>query len=129
MNWDTNELYNWVCDNEWYYSNLCRLVGNELIFIHALYLFLKQINNKNGNEIDSAKVNGNEIYIQFCILTENENEPHWWFKNEREFRNELFFKNERTWKWKPIRNELEMNRRNETEMNKHLKMNRNLKKS
>lgn len=79
MNWDTNELYNWVCNNEWYYSNLCRLIGNEMKFIRVLCYFANEINGKLGNEnqIDISKVNGNEIYIQFCILTENENEPHW----------------------------------------------------
>ena len=79
MNEDTNEVLLQVWNDEGYKDMLIALIGNEIRFIYALYIFIKRINSELTieNEIKMKNVNGNEIYIRFLELTENENEPHW----------------------------------------------------
>lgn len=85
MNWDTNELWNWIVDsNEGYFNALKDAVGNEMRFMFNLYLTIGDINNRNENEelmIDSSKVNGNEIYVDFSELVGNEQVG--WCRNEK----------------------------------------------
>lgn len=78
MNWDTNELFEWITSEEEYWNVLKSRIGNELQFIVALDAVIDHIRifKVDGNEqlIDSSKVNGNEIYVAFCELNEIETE-------------------------------------------------------
>lgn len=79
MNLDTEEAWDWICRNEEYYYLLKTWIGNELMFIDTLVDIIIDINKlvSDVSRISYANVNGNEIYIEFCKLTGNENEPHW----------------------------------------------------
>jgi len=77
MNWDTDETLKWVWNEDVYKDCLLRWIGNELVFVSHICTIVNEINSKIGNEIDLSNVNGNEIYIAFCKLTGNGNEPHW----------------------------------------------------
>ena len=77
MNWDTNETLLWCYNTNKYKECLLRWIGNELVFVSHICTIVNEINNQVANEIDSSKVNGNEIYIRFCELVGNENENHW----------------------------------------------------
>ena len=77
MNWDTNELFEWITSEEEYW-NLCKaFIGNELRFVSALSAIIDNVHIfkiEGDGMIDSSKVNGNEIYVQFCELNGNEQE-------------------------------------------------------
>lgn len=76
MNWDTKETLLWIENEEEHYTALAMTVGNELMFPHILFTVIININKEVGfeNRIDSAKVNGNEVYVTFSKLIENEQE-------------------------------------------------------
>jgi len=75
MNWDTNETWLWITNDEQYYTALQDTIGNELYFMTVLYVLIQHRNEViSGNEIDSAKVNGNELYVLFSELCGNEQE-------------------------------------------------------
>ena len=82
MNGDTNELWNWISEDEEMKSALESCIGNELEFCWTLMNIITIVHNRlnyNGESemaIDSSKVNGNEIYIEFCSLFGNE-QPDW----------------------------------------------------
>lgn len=78
MNDDTEETWNWV-SNEIDYQNILKpWIGNEIVFIDQLFGVILHINEQlsSANEIDLTKVNGNEVYIEFCELFGTGNEPH-----------------------------------------------------
>lgn len=83
MNWDTNETLLWITNDEYYYNLLKDKMGNEMAFIFVLATIIFNINVRIGNEemrIDSANVNGNKVYINFCELAGNEQQG--WCRNE-----------------------------------------------
>ena len=79
MNDDTNEALLWCWNETEYKECLLNWIGNELVFISHICTIINEVNNRIGfeNRINTKNVNGNEIYIRFLELTENENEPHW----------------------------------------------------
>ena len=74
MNWDTKELWLWVTNEEEMYNALQSSIGNELEFMWVLNNIVTITNRKLApdNRIDPSKVNGNEIYVDFCELNEIE---------------------------------------------------------
>ena len=81
MNWDTNETMQWIESENEYWWLLSTSIKNELLFCCKLLSIIISINKVCGNEqINSANVNGNEIYIEFSKLIGNE-QPGW-FGNE-----------------------------------------------
>ena len=46
MNEDTNEVLLQVWNDEGYKDMLIALIGNEIRFIYALYIFIKRINSE-----------------------------------------------------------------------------------
>ena len=72
-NWDTEEVYLWISDNEGFKNEMEQHVGNELEFMTYLYVIIIELIERR-NEIDMTKVNGNEIYVDFSILVGNEQE-------------------------------------------------------
>lgn len=73
MNWDTKEVSMLIESEELYYNYLKKHIGNELYFMVVLWVIIEEYNNR-GNEVDAAKVNGNEVYKNFCEAIGNENE-------------------------------------------------------
>ena len=76
MNWDTKETWRWIT-NESYYSGLLQYcIGDEMFFIHTLYDIIDDFNGHVPNErlVETAKVNGNELYVKFCELCGREQE-------------------------------------------------------
>ena len=71
MNYDTKEVWNWIIDGEYFAASFQECIGNEIHFIYRLHIVIKILNH-NGNEIDETKVNGNELYVDFCELFGNE---------------------------------------------------------
>ena len=71
MNWDTNEISMVIESDELYYNTLKHSITNELYFMVVLYVIIEDYNSR-GNEVDSSKVNGNEVYISFCEAVGNE---------------------------------------------------------
>ena len=76
MNIDTQALWNWITEDERYYYFLKEAIENELEFMYTLVDILHDLKHKHGVKIDSAKVNGNELYIEFSKLIGNE-KPGW----------------------------------------------------
>lgn len=76
MNWDTKETWNWIVDNEVHKSVLEQWIGNELMFVAALSVIITDVNRElaKENQIEMKNVNGNELYLDFCELFENEQE-------------------------------------------------------
>ena len=78
MNWDTNELLEWITGDEKYWNVLVPTIENELSFMEVLTIIINNINifrvNCDERRIDSSKVNGNEIYVSFCELNGIETE-------------------------------------------------------
>lgn len=78
MNWDTQETWNWITNDDGYKNALTDMavIGNELLFIAYLPEFIMEINLQleNENQINSKNVNGNEIYVAFCELNGIETE-------------------------------------------------------
>ena len=74
MNWDTREASMIVTNDRRYYDVLEKRIGNELQFMTALYVAIEDYNERNepAHRIDTAKVNGNEVYIDFCSTCGNE---------------------------------------------------------
>ena len=74
MNWDTHEAAMAITNERLYYDALQPTIGNELYFMVVLYVILKEYNETRGNEnrIDLSKVNGNDVYIDFCDACGNE---------------------------------------------------------
>ncbi len=71
MNWDTHEMSLAIESDELFYNYLKNHVDDELYFMVALYVILEEY-NRRGNEVDSSKVNGNEVYVSFCEAVGNE---------------------------------------------------------
>lgn len=68
-NRDTEEISMIIENNYIYYTRLKECIGNELYFLLVLYVAIDDWNETldgNDNQIDSSKVNGNEVYISFC---------------------------------------------------------------
>lgn len=78
-NWDTEEVYLWISDNEGFKNEMEAHIGNELEFMTYLFVIVTELIER-GNEIDITKVNGNEIYVDFSILVGNEQRG--WCRNE-----------------------------------------------
>ena len=74
MNWDTKEAAMLITNEKKYYDTLQNHIGNELYFMVVLFTIIQQYNNKNEpvHRINTAKVNGNEVYIDFCDACGNE---------------------------------------------------------
>ena len=78
MNWDTQETWNWITNEDGYIAALTPMaeIGNELLFIAYLPEFIIEINLQleNENQIEMKNVNGNELYVEFCEMIGNERE-------------------------------------------------------
>ena len=77
MNWDTNELLEWITSDEQYWNILASRIKDELAFMEGLVIIIININLfqvSDERKIDSSKVNGNEIYVAFCELNGIETE-------------------------------------------------------
>lgn len=75
MNWDTNETWNWILDTPRYRRQLSDCIGNELEFIYIICRIVVEVNRKLSSKwINPAKVNGNELYVDFCDYYGNEQE-------------------------------------------------------
>lgn len=74
MNWDTKEAAMVVTNEQLYYDALKPTINNELYFMVVLYVIINEYNETRGNEnkIDISKINGNEVFIDFCSIFENE---------------------------------------------------------
>ena len=69
MNWDTKEISMIIESDFEYYATLTGTIENEMYFIVMLYFIINHWNEKLGEaskHIDTANVNGNEVYISFC---------------------------------------------------------------
>ena len=69
MNWDTREISMIIESDIYYYTILKSAIKNELHFMLLLYIVIEKWNEKLGEaskHIDTANVNGNEVYISFC---------------------------------------------------------------
>jgi hypothetical protein len=84
-NWDTQETWNWITNDDGYKNALEDMasIGNELLFIAYLPEFIMEINLQleKENQIDTKNVNGNEIYVAFCEMIGNEQQG--WCRNEK----------------------------------------------
>lgn len=83
MNWDTNEISMIIESDMDYFVALCNAVNNEMYFIVMLYVIINHWNEQLGEaskHIDTAKVNGNEVYMSFCEAVGIETEG--WNGNE-----------------------------------------------
>ncbi len=76
MNWDTKETIQWIESETKYQWMLTEYIGNELLFMSALFMVISDINRQlqNENRINTKNVNGNEVYVEFSKVVENEQE-------------------------------------------------------
>ena len=76
MNWDTREISMVVENDPRYFEVLRSRIENELSFLTALYVIIIGYNERNerSRQIDSSKVNGNEVYVSFSQAVGNEQE-------------------------------------------------------
>ena len=74
MNWDTKEAAMLITNEKKYYDIFQKHTENELYFMVVLYVAIEDYNEKNepAHRIDTSKVNGNEVYIDFCDACGNE---------------------------------------------------------
>lgn len=83
MNWDTREISMIIESDSNYYTALTGTIENEMYFIVMLYVIINHWNEKLGEaskHIDTANVNGNEVYMSFCEAVGIEKEG--WNGNE-----------------------------------------------
>lgn len=80
MNDDTQEVYLWIESEDDYKLALHQHIGNEMAFIVQLYGIILHINSQLTNErkVSMNKVNGNEIYVEFCEEFGNEQNGWGW---------------------------------------------------